>query len=138
MSNAVMPNIEAVCISALNSAGIRASSSIPNEPTWPLVTLTRIGGVPAIRQKLDAANIQVDVWGPGEDSKLDGRYGKPEAFKLAGEARLVLLELEATESIQFKAVVSAVDDWTGMTWVPDEDNRARYVFGVTVSASTTA
>lgn len=96
----------------------RVYTAIPADPTFPLVRVTRIGGIPVIRQHLDVARLQVDVWG---SSKYQAR-----------------LAAAATQAVLHKAVgahaegvVTGVDDDLSLSWQPDaETNQPRYVFGV--------
>ena len=59
----VMPDAESVASKIIRAGtGGRVYSSIPSKPTYPLIVVQRLGGIPRTR-RLDAANIQVDVWG---------------------------------------------------------------------------
>jgi len=121
------PNIEAMAGAVMRAAlTCGVYSSIPKTPTWPLVTYKRIGGVPAIRQRLDRARIQVDVWGTSQTV----------AFNLATLARVALLGMEGqTYSSPVAGFVSAVDDDLGLIWLPDPVTaRDRYIFGVSIYA----
>lgn len=126
-----LPDVEAVARQwlsdgALAVIGTRWYSSVPSTPTYPLGTVKRIGGIPAIRQALDAGNIQVEVWGTS----------KSEARDIAAAARVRLLRLEGKSvTTPVAAFVSAVDDSLGLTWQPDPDTgRDRYLFSVLVYA----
>lgn len=123
------PDLEAVVRKHLADANIlgigsRWYSSVPKEPEWPLGTVQRVGGLPAVRQYLDAASIQVDVWG----------QNKSEAFDIAAQARSTVFGLEGTSiSDPVDAWISGVDDVLGLTFVPDQlTGRDRYLFGVAV------
>lgn len=124
---------EAVISTALRTAplisalGTRVYSSIPKNPTYPLVTVKRIGGIPAERHALDRAQIQIDVWGDTKGSAHD----------VAAAARVKIHELEGTSFTMtdpaVTAFVTAVRDTIGLTWLPDvETARDRYMFAVTV------
>jgi hypothetical protein len=123
-------DVEAIVASVLRAAGITnlvgVYSSIPKDPTFPLITVQRIGGFSPVREYLDAANIQIDVWGGS----------KSEAFDIAARARLVLLGLAGTQvPSPVSAWVSAVEDSLGVTWQPDPSTgRDRYLFSVLVYA----
>lgn len=127
------PDFEAVVRSAIAAAdipgvGTHVYSSIPAKATeqglYPLITVKRIGGVPAHRRALDAANIQIDVWG----------NTKSEAFDAAAAARVAIFELEGTGVTDpVDAWISFVSDSLGLIWTPDpETGRDRYLFGVYV------
>lgn len=128
---AALPDAEAVVGWWLRSKSIasgRVYSSVPTTPTYPLVVVQRIGGQPAVRQKLDKARIQLAVWG----------NSKSEARDLADAARLALLDLEGKSVLiangaPVDAFVTAVDDDLGLFWIPDPvTDKDRYMFGVAV------
>lgn len=52
----------------------RVYTSIPANPTWPLLRLTRIGGVPLLSNLLwvDRAMLQLDSWGGPKAQAHDG------------------------------------------------------------------
>lgn len=123
------PDLEAVAAEALRTAaitnlGTRVYSSIPRTPTFPLVTVQRIGGIAAVREYMDTANIQIDVW---SENKSQGR-------DIAARARVVLLSLAGTTvTSPVSAWISAVEDTLGLSWQPDQlTGRDRYIFGVLI------
>lgn len=123
------PDVEAVCSEWLRSSGIcskRVYSTIPTKnPVWPLVIVKRLGGIPVVRQRLDRARIQVDVWGGT----------KSEARAIADAARVALHELEGTTSSKWNSMITGVDLELGLTYQPDSDTgRDRYIFAVAVYA----
>lgn len=123
----VFPDAEAVVSQWLRdhvSPTPRVYSSIPKAPAYPLVTIARVGGTPAVRQYLDAARIDVNVWGTS----------KTDAHDLAAKCRAALMNLEGqTVTTPVSAFVSGVDDAVGLTWLPDAPtSRDRYVFSVIV------
>lgn len=98
----------------------RVYTEIPPEPTYPLVRLTRIGGIPAIRRHLDVARLQVDVWA---NSKFAAR----------GLAATVQAALHDMVGAHTEGVVTRVEDDLGLTWAPDpETDVARYTAGYAV------
>ncbi len=122
-----MPDAELVIGAALQAANVcggRVYSSVPaKNPTFPLAKVARLGGTPVERHRIDAARIQVDVWGEN----------KAQARDQADAARLAIFELEGTTSMLGSAVVTGVDDEVGLTFLPDYDtNRDRYTFSVIV------
>lgn len=110
------PDAEAVVGTILRAAGHRAYSSIPKKsPTYPLITYQRIGGTPVTRHTLDAADIQLDVWG----------NTKSEAYDLAAQARAAVHSAaESTIALTgtSDAWITGVDDVTGPQWLPDSSN----------------
>ncbi len=125
----VMPDAEMIAARIIRTGtGGRTYSSIPKKPTYPLMTVQRLGGLPRTR-RLDAANIQIDVWGTT----------KSEARLLASQARKYLHEAEGTswDLPTGDIFITGVEDWTGLTWLPDpsvggNQGRDRYLFGVTL------
>lgn len=102
----VFPDAEALVGSILRTAniegvGARVYSSIPKSPTYPLILVKRIGGIPAELHRLDRARVQIEVWGapPG---------GKGEAFEIAAEARAVLFGAEGQTYLTGEATTSDV------------------------------
>jgi hypothetical protein len=123
-----MPDIEAVCIQALHAEGLRAYSSLPGSPTWPLVTVQRTGGIPAVYQLLDAAVIDFNTWAAN----------KADARDLADQARQIIYAMTNATNTEWECTVTAVEDTLGMTFQPDpETNRDRYVFALRVYAYST-
>jgi hypothetical protein len=126
----VMPDAEAVTGKLIrdNVSGSRVYSSIPKRPEYPLVLVRRYGGVPVTRMRLDAADIQIDVYGTS----------KSEARLLASQVRAALLEQgETGASVTVSsgnAYVTGITQIMGLTWMPDPSNvpTNRYVFSVRV------
>lgn len=120
------PDAEALVGDVLRAASLvvdtRVYSSIPKSPTFPLITLQRIGGTPVERHRLDQPRIQIDVWGTS----------KSEAHDIAQAARVAIHEMEGQTFAT--AYVSGVDDAFGLTWFPDPPTaRDRYIFGVALT-----
>lgn len=125
----VFPNWEGLISSIIrNAIGTRVYSSLPKTPTYPLIIITRIGGVPLEEHQLDQASIQVRVWGEN----------KKQALELAQAARVALHEGEAVtytvgDDWPVGGFIASVKDTTGISWAPDNDTeRDGYVFGVSV------
>ena len=130
-----LPDLEAVASVALRTAAISGlagvHSSIPaKNPSYPMIIVKRLGGTPVVREYLDRARIQVDVWG---GVRKDGSpISKSEIHDIAQSARVVLLEMEG-QSIHepVDVFVSAVEDALGIAWSPDPTSgRDRYVFAM--------
>lgn len=125
------PDTEAMASKAMIAAGVcggRVYSSIPNNPTFPLVILTRVGGLPSVERRLDSASLQIDVYG----------NNKSEARAAADSARLALHSSEGTTWTAEGGFISGVEDSLGLSFQPDpEIKRDRYIFGVIVHSHTT-
>lgn len=123
------PDSEAISGWSLRQASIaggRVYSSVPHTPTFPLVILQRIGGVPVERHRIDGPRLQFTVWG----------NSKSEAHDIAQQARVVLHGMEGTNftvagGAPVNIFVAGVEDDLGMFWSPDPPTgRDRYIFGV--------
>lgn len=112
----------------LAAGGVHTQS--PHHPTFPYVTVQRIGGLPVERHRLDRARLEVQAWAADEDT----------ASYVARVARAAVHEIEGqiVEADDDNAgFVTAVDDDLGLTWLPDTDRTPptpRYGFGVAVTA----
>lgn len=122
------PDIEAMVGRVLRDANVcggRAYSSIPRDPTWPLVISQRLGGSPVDKYKLDSASLQIDVYG----------QNKAEARLEADKARVALHNAESDSFPVEGGLITSVEDSSGLTFLPDPvTNRDRYTFGVNVYA----
>lgn len=128
----VLPDIELVvrewlvdhaAVDALVSG--RIATSLPSNPTYPLLTYSRIGGIPAVRQRLDVARIQVRAWA----------MTRPAASSLARFTRAALLDMEGQTVAG--AFITAVNDDLGLAWLPDTVQTPpipSYVLGVAIYA----
>lgn len=125
MAVRILPDAELLAVTALRAdadlaaiVDTRVYTSIPAEPTFPLVRVVRVGGIPEIRQHLDVARLQVDAWGAT----------KFEARTAAATAQAVLHRLVGSHD---EGVVTAVVDDLGLSWQPDaETGQPRYTLGV--------
>lgn len=132
-------DIELIVTEALRDADIangRVYTAVPRDPVFPLVVVRRLGGTPVIEQYLDVGRIQVDAWAekltgePGSGFSLLGG-GKAEAHDLALDAQLACHGMRL--SVFDGAVVTAVEDELGLSWIPDpKTERPRYSFTVAV------
>lgn len=129
------PDIEAAVaywlrLANLSGIGDRVYTEVPADPEFPLITVQRIGGAPAVRQYLDTGNIQIDVWGD------DSSDAKEQAHDIAQAARRECHNMEGREfALPVHLYVTGVEDSLGLTWLPDDfTGRERYLFSVTVFA----
>ena len=122
-----MPDLEAAVSVTIRDAGFRAYSSIPTDPEWPIAVVQRVGGAPPVREYLDMARIQIDVWGGARAD--DTPVSKGEILDMIQDIRVALFEMEG-ERVTIPDVgdvfISGVDDSVGVTWLPDERGRDRY------------
>lgn len=96
------------------------STALPKTPTFPHLTVFRVGGIAGYPGWLGVAHLQVDAWGTT----------KAGASLLA---RTALAALREMPGVHAGGVVTAVEQNLGLTWSPDElSNQSRYVFGVAV------
>jgi hypothetical protein len=132
MPTAVLPNVEALIIfwlagGAFAAGGIHAE--FPLEPTYPLLVVARIGGVPVDPRWVDAATLQIDAYGDT----------KQEAHDTAATAIARLLDLNDTAGIidtgDVSGIVTGVHVNSALPWLPDETReQPRYLATVTVTA----
>jgi hypothetical protein len=126
-----MPDVELICTTFLRNhitfseiVNGKISTELPNPTDLPCLTLSRVGGVPVARMRLDAAEIQVNAWG----------RDKREAYLVASSARAALHDMEGYQ-LAGEGYVTGVEDSTGMFWFPDDSHTptiARYIFDVRV------
>jgi hypothetical protein len=106
----VLPDAELLTIRWLQQTDELAYASvgpkIPPSATLPLVRVLRVGGTPVIRQHLDVARIQIDVWADT----------KQEAHDLARLAQAAVHEMGGVHD---EGVVTAIEDGV-FRWNPDE------------------
>lgn len=116
------PNIEAALNLLLVDAGIEAHSSLPKEPTYPLIVTERLGGVPPVPQALDAARVQLMAWGNNKtDALATVKSARTEIYRAEGQT----LEIPGEEGECF---VTGVEDESVNLWLPDpRTGRARYM-----------
>ena len=133
MAYPVFPDVEKIVRNWLNAKlpelSGRLYTTIPPNPTYPHIRIQRTGGVPTVRQRLDAARIDVNVWGNDQS----------EAQALAQKARAFLMDLEGQATTSpVAAWVSGVDDELGLMRLYDEEtNKDRYFFSVRVFCHAT-
>lgn len=128
MTLRVLPDAEQLAVDWLKAhtdidalVGNKIFTALPKDPTYPCLVIRRLGGVPAIREHLDRARLQIDAWG----------RTKYEARQAAAAAQAALHEMPPATHTQ--GVVTAVEDDLGLTWSPDPvTDRPRYIVGVLV------
>lgn len=128
------PDAEALVSTIVrDGTGARVYSSIPKSPTYPLITVKRIGGIPSERHHLDCARMQIDVWG-GAKGDAPGGPTKSDIRDLAITARIAVFGAEGqTLTAPMDAFISGVEDSFGLSWQPDPPTgRDRYIFGLEV------
>ena len=127
-------DLKAAAIRALivaNVASARVYSSLPTNPTWPLVLVKRIGGIPANQRVLDTASLQIEVWGTSQK----------ETFDLANTARKVIMDTQSSTVTWTggAAWITEVRQNLGFQDLPDPvTGRDRTIFGMSVSGRSAA
>lgn len=107
--------------------GQRVYTALPKDKTFPLVRLTRIGGVPPMSRPLvvDRAHLQIDVFGGSKSTALD----------TVDAIREELAKIVDEDPVQALGVVCAVR-FGPLAYLPDESfkpAKPRYALDVTVS-----
>lgn len=126
----VLPDIEALVIAwaldsdAVNTVSDRIYGALPNNPTFPAIRITRVGGTPPQRLHwLDEALLQVDVFG---GSKATTRLL---AATFAAELSVNLVGIHPLGVVTAAAA-------GGLQWQPDESfapAKPRYTFDAAVT-----
>lgn len=123
------PDAEAIVgwsLRQANVAGGRVYSSVPHTPTFPLVIIQRIGGIPVERHRIDGPRLQITTWGTS----------KSEAHDIAQLSRTTIHNMEGDNfttggGAPVNIFVAGVEDDLGLFWSPDSPTgRDRYIFGV--------
>jgi hypothetical protein len=110
----VLPDAELLTVAWLQSIDEIASlyagvyTEIPAGLDPPLVRVVRIGGTPTVRQHLDVARLQIDVWCAEREKRA--------AHDLA---RLVQAAMHTMTGVHDEGVVTAVEDGV-FRWNPDD------------------
>ena len=128
MTTRIQPDIELAVIDFLRSyapltaTGAKVGSELPASPSWPFITVVRLGGPADFPGWLDHPRVQVDAWA---DTKA-------QAYSAIAAARAGLLDLPGVHD---NTVITAADELTGPQWLPDPvaNSRPRYfvVFSLT-------
>lgn len=132
-----MADIEGAVRTALrNDAGVsalvgqRVHFGVPSNPTWPLVTIRRVGGGDDPSEApIDLALVQIDCWG-ADRNKTQARAVADAVRTWAGGVRRATA-LNGTVVAYGVAVESDL-------WAPDPTDRPRYVVTAQVTARAAA
>jgi hypothetical protein len=134
----VLPDVERILVAVLRAAPEiqalaggdppRVHTRLPEDPTFPLLRLQRVGGsLPFQRPAwLDAARVQFDSWA---DTKREAR-------DLAATAEAVLLQTTGSQPPGGAlGVITSIEESLGLQWLQEPDSaRHRYLFEVRVYA----
>jgi hypothetical protein len=116
----LLPDIEAITVGYLSThaeitvlCGDRVYTEAPEGPTYPFITVFRVGGQPRPRPRwLDQAHLQIDAWGD------DGDFSREDTRDLCETAVAALHELNGVTDL---GVVTAVEDILGPRSLPDSE-----------------
>lgn len=124
-------------VSAL--VGQRVFFGVPDSPTWPLVTVQRVGGGDDLGEApIDQALIQLDCWGRlYSDSDPTKKHGdKAQARAVANAVRAAVHEVRSDLTTYAGCVLYGASVNSDL-FVPDPDNdRPRYSLLTSWSART--
>lgn len=99
--------------------GDNIGPGLPASPTWPWLTLTRVGGVPSLPGWLDNPRVEISAWGATKEQARD----------VAAAAEAAMVAITGTHTLG--VVTGAFETGDGLRWNPEEaTNRARYQFDV--------
>lgn len=115
----------------------RVFFGVPDEPTWPLVTVQRVGGGDDFSEApIDQALVQIDCWGRlYSDTDPTKKHGdKAQARAVANAVRAALHEIRS-DTTSFVGCVLYGATVNADLFAPDPDNdRPRYSLLASVSA----
>lgn len=103
---------------------------VPENPTYPLVSMHRFGGTLAGPDNhLDRPIVQFDVWAGGSE----GAWGSSAAWAIVAAIRRVLTP-EVIAGAHTEGVVANVTEITGPQWLPDQaEGRPRFTWSVLIA-----
>lgn len=121
----ILPDAELAVITYLRTKlpSARIYTEIPASATFPLVKITRFGGIPLAMVTLDPSSIQTEVYGTT----------KAEARLLAAQAQSAYSEADGWETTG--VYITAARPLSGLLWLPDPDfspPKPRYLFDTSV------
>ena len=90
------------------AVGTRVSTELPKQPTFPAVTLTRVGGVPSVPGYLDGPRLELAAWGTT----------KGQAQSLARSVEAAMLTLVGAHALGVVTLV--IESGEGLRWDPDD------------------
>lgn len=130
----LLPDVESALVSALRASssigavfGDRIATSLPSDPTYPFLTLTRTGGADIVPRWFEGATVELQVWG-----------GAGEEVATAAAVRLARSVVLGLSGVYDGAVVTGVETVLGPRNLGDpETGRPRYIFEVRVFAHPT-
>lgn len=109
--------------------GQRVFFGVPDSPTWPLVTVQRVGGGDDLSEApIDLALVQLDCWGRlYSDTNPDSTHGdKAQARAVANAVRAAVHEIRSDGTVYAGCVLYGASVNSDL-FVPDPDNdRPRY------------
>lgn len=100
--------------------GARVFFSIPDNPTWPLITVARVGGGQSQTSDapVDSALISIDVWG---ELDANQRPKKIQATAVVNAVRSALDVIRGRTTLTTDVDVFGANV-AGVVWAPDPDN----------------
>lgn len=125
-----LPDAVKIVVDELDSAGIALIGTrvygfeLPANPTYPAVRVLRIGGTNVIKNWLDGARIQIDVFGGTAE----------QAWDATAAVRSELWDLDG-KNIPGTGMVTGIEELSGPAWLPDpQTERARWTFDIRLYA----
>lgn len=117
-------DVQALC-------GTRVGTRIPADPTWPLVTLERVGGTTIRTEHIDRAQIQYAAW-----ADLDDADGEATCSVLARTVQAALHEMSGVD-LSPDGVICDIADVLSPFQLPDTESepaRPRWLGQVAIIA----
>lgn len=115
----------------IDDVGTRVYFGVPDTPTFPLITIQRVGGGDDPGEApIDLALIQIDVWARTDAA---GHTDKAQARAVADDVRTALQNIRGATSLTDTCIAygAAVE---ADLWAPDPTDRGRYSITALVTA----
>lgn len=104
----------------VNLVADRVYWKLPSQPTYPLLTLHRMGGIWRDNSYLDQPIVHIESWGGTRE----------QAYDIISIARAALIQEQITKRHSL-GVVTGTHEILGPTWLPDAvEGRARWFIQV--------
>lgn len=133
MSTVVLPDVEGAVRDALRAdddvtalVDERVFFGVPSNPTWPLITVQRVGGGDDPGEApIDLALVQIDCWG--------AERNKAQAWAVAAAVRAWAQSVRRATALTEEVTAYAVTV-ESVLWAPDPTDRPRYSITALVMA----
>ncbi|MGK2948988.1 MAG: DUF3168 domain-containing protein [Acidimicrobiales bacterium] len=131
-----MPDVEGAVRAALRAdsgvsalVGTRVLFGVPSSPTWPLVTVQRVGGGDDPGEApIDLGLVQIDCYG--------AEHNKAQAWAVVSAVRTWARSVRGATALTEEVTAYGIDV-ESVIWAPDAADRPRYSVTALVTARST-